>query len=110
LQYQNEDAGWSMSALYNRVGQRIYLVGFQGYPDIYENGRNIIDLQVGKKILKGKGELRFNVGDLLNEGSIFYQNGDAKKRYTKGQDQVINSIRFGSNYSVSFTYQFQKGK
>ncbi|MGX5818559.1 outer membrane beta-barrel protein [Chitinophaga lutea] len=110
LQYASPDNGLSVSALYNRVGHRIFLVGFQGYEDIYENGRNILDLQISKRILRQKGELRFNYGDILNQASIFYQNTDDKKKYTKGTDQVINSVKFGSNISLTFSYQFGLGK
>lgn len=110
LQYVSDNNDHAVSVLYNRIGQRIYLLGFQGYPDIYENGRDILDLQISKKVIKQKGELRLNVSDLLNQASVFYQNSDSKKSYQKGTDQVINSIRFGTNISLTFAYQFGLGK
>lgn len=106
LQYVSPNGDITLGALYNRIGQRIYLVGFTGYPDIYENGRNLIDLQVGKRIFKKKGEVRLNVSDLLNQETVFYQNSDNKKSYQKGADQVINSIKYGTNVSLTFSYQF----
>lgn len=110
LQYVSENNDHALSILYNRIGQRIYLLGFPGYGDIYENGRDILDLQISKKVIKQKGELRLNVSDLLNQASVFYQNGDSKKSYQKGTDQVINSVKYGTNISLTFAYQFGLGK
>lgn len=110
LQWLTPDTDWGVSVLYNRIGHRISLLGFQGYPDIYENGRDILDFQISKKVIKNKGELRLNVSDLLNQAVVFYQNNDDKKRYSKGTDQVINSVKFGTNVSLSFSYQFNTGK
>lgn len=110
LQYVSENNDHALSILYNRIGPRIYLLGFQGYPDIYENGRDIMDLQISKKVIKQKGELRLNVSDLFNQASVFYQNTNGKESYQKGTDQVINSVKFGTNVSLTFAYQFGLGK
>lgn len=110
LQYVSDNNDHALSILYNRIGQRIYLLGFPGYGDIYENGRDILDLQISKKVIKQKGELRLNVSDLLNQASVFYQNNNDKKSYQKGTDQVINSVKFGTNISLTFAYQFGLGK
>ena len=56
---------------YNRVGDRISAVGFQGYDDIFENSRDIIDLVFLRKI--GKGEIKLAVGDILAQPSVYYQ-------------------------------------
>ncbi|MGE7777466.1 outer membrane beta-barrel protein [Chitinophaga sp. NPDC101104] len=110
VQYVHPDTDLSFSALYNKMGQRVYLVGFQGYEHIYEKGRDLVDLQIGKKIMNKKGELRLNVSDLLNQKLIFYQNNDNKKAYNKNVDQIINTLRPGTNVSLTFSYQFGLGK
>jgi hypothetical protein len=56
---------------YNRVGDRISAVGFQGYDDIFENSRDIIDIVFLRKI--NKGEIKLAVGDILAQPSIYYQ-------------------------------------
>jgi hypothetical protein len=61
----------SFSITYNRVGERISAVGFQGYPDIFENSRNVIDVVLLKKLKKG--EIKLSVGDLLAQPTRFYQ-------------------------------------
>jgi hypothetical protein len=108
IQYATEKSGFTFTGLVNRVGHRISLVGFQGYPDIYENGRTVLDLQVAKKVLKGKGEVKFNAGDLLNQRAIFYQNTGnlSRKGFSKNDDRIWNSFLFGSNYVLSFSINF----
>ena len=108
LQYALPDNSVSFSALVNRIGPRIAAVGFQGYPDIYENGRTVVDLQAAVKVLKGKGELKLNLADLLNQRAIFYQNVDAAdaKSYNKAKDRMQYDYLYGRNVSVGFTYNF----
>lgn len=59
------------SLAYNRIGDRISAVGFQGYPDIFENGRDIIDITFLHKLKKG--EIKISVSDLLSQPSLYYQ-------------------------------------
>ncbi len=108
LQYVSDKAGLSFTGLVNRIGHRISLVGFQGYPDIYENGRTVIDIQVAKKLFKDRGELKFNVGDILNQRAIFYQNSNdfTKRAFKNSEDNVWNTFRFGTNISVAFSMNF----
>lgn len=112
LGYNNTNAGLSANLLYNRIGQRISDVGFDGYGDIYENYRNVIDFQLSKQIIKGKGELKLNINDLLNEAQIFYQNnGDMSKRsFDSGSDNIMAKTRYGTSFSLSFAYRFSLGK
>ena len=56
---------------YNRVGDRISAVGFQGYDDIFENSRDIIDIVFLRKV--GKGEIKLAVGDIIAQPSVYYQ-------------------------------------
>jgi TonB-dependent receptor len=106
LLYNTTNNGLAFSLLYNRTGERIADVGFAGYPDIYERARDILDFQVGKQLGKN-GELKLNVSDLLNQKTIFYQNLDNKKVYSKTNDQVVNDVKYGVNVSIAYTYNFK---
>jgi hypothetical protein len=108
IQYVTEEGRYSFTGLINRIGHRIALVGFQGYPDIYENGRTVIDLQFAMKMMKDKAELKFNVSDILNQRAIFYQNsGDFSKRsFKESEDNVWNTFRYGTNLSLTFSVNF----
>ena len=107
LQYNNSKGDFGVSMLYNRIGQRIYDVGFEGYPSIYENSRDLIDLQFSKKIMKSKAELKLNFSDLLNQDIIFYQNANNKKSYDSKIDKPLNTFKPGSGISLSFSYNLR---
>lgn len=104
LQYNSKDNIYSASLLYNRVGHRIFTVGFQGYPDIYENSRNMMDLQLSRKVMKRKAEVKLNISDIFNQSQIFYQNLDDKKSYNENSDRIISTMKFGTTISVGFSY------
>ena len=110
LLYDLEKAGLTATILYNRIGERIYLVGDisagSGSPDILEAPRNLIDFQMSKKVLKKKGELRFNVADLLNATQYFYQNVGEKVSFQKTQDAYRFTRRTGTTFSLTFNYTF----
>lgn len=95
----------SINALYNRVGRKLYIAGGVLFHSVWEQPRDVIDMQISAKFLKGKGELKFNAGDILNQKSLFYFDNDMDKVYNidKG-DFTLSSFRPGSNYSLSFTY------
>lgn len=115
LMYNAPKSGWSASALYNRIGHRIAYVGSATIPTTWENGRNIVDLQLGKTVLKGKGEFKLTVSDLLNSATVLYWNTDDKDAYKKGDDinGKINDLPFqkyksGTGVSVGFRYTIGK--
>jgi hypothetical protein len=61
----------TLNITYNRVGDRISAVGFQGYADIFENSRNVLDIVYLHKI--NKGELKLAISDVFTQPSIYYQ-------------------------------------
>jgi len=109
LQYNTPDNKLTLSGLVNRIGQRISIVGEQSYPDVYENGRTLVDLQAALKVLKNKGEIKLNLSDLLNQRALYYQNVDKKdsRAYSSSTDRVNFGYLYGRNISVNFTYNFQ---
>lgn len=109
LLYNDPISNLSFNVLYNRIGERISEVGYQGYNDIYEKGRNMVDFQISKKIMKSRGELRLNLSDILNEKIMFYQNTDNNKTYQKG-DNIMNTARVGFGANLTFTYNFGLNK
>lgn len=104
LLFNDPKTNLSFNLLYNRIGQRIAEVGYQGYPDIYERGRNMVDFQLAKKLIRNKAELRLNLSDLLNEKIYFYQNNNLKNTYQRGTDHIMNTARTGMAASLTFSY------
>ncbi|MFN9110255.1 MAG: hypothetical protein ACK5XN_09325, partial [Bacteroidota bacterium] len=110
LQYASEDGNWNASALYNRIGQRLYLVGDAslGIANTYERPRDLVDLQLTRKVLKKRGEIRLNVSDLLNPFYYFYDNLDDANAYKAGTDRLFFAYRPGTTITLGFTYDLNK--
>lgn len=98
------------SLLYNRVGERLTLVGNEEFPNVYERPRNQLDFQLSKKVIAGKGEIKINFADVLNNAFYFYENVDGPSAYKNGVDRIFNSYTPGSTITVGFTYDFDISK
>jgi outer membrane receptor protein involved in Fe transport len=106
LQYTEPKSNFTFSASYNVVGRRIYIVGNVQEPDVWENQRNVIDLQVSKSFLDKKLEVKLNVRDLLAQDLIFYQDINLNKKYDKDIDNRWQETTFGQTISLSLNYTF----
>ncbi|NDB34341.1 MAG: hypothetical protein EB023_03125 [Flavobacteriia bacterium] len=104
LYYQTPNKNWAFSAAYNRVGQRIYIVGNVQEPSVWENGRNLLDFQVVRNI-KDKWELRLNVKDALANELVFFQDLNKNKKFDLGDNEWQN-VTFGQTVSLSVKYNF----
>ncbi|MEY4586323.1 MAG: hypothetical protein RIT05_741 [Bacteroidota bacterium] len=112
LQYDNSKKGISSSLLYNRIGQRMSLVGLNdlGFPDVYERPRDQVDFQLTKKIFAGKGELRLTWSDILNPYYYFYENVNEQTSFQDGTDRLFYAFKPGSTITFGFTYDFSISK
>ncbi len=106
LLYDVEKYGLNVTLLYNQIGERIYLVGdiVGGATDIYEAPRPLFDLQLAKKLLKKKAEVRLNFADILNQTQYFYQNAGGKTSFQKNKDAYRFTRKYGSTFSLTFNY------
>ena len=75
---------------YNRVGDRISAVGFQGYPDIFENSRNVLDIVFLHKIKNG--EIKLAVSDVFAQPSVYYQKLQTKRNLIKTNNEQTISL------------------
>lgn len=103
FQYDSEK-GSNFSLLYNRIGQRLVLVGNADLGDIYEKPRDLVDFQVSQKVMKKKGEVRITVGDILNQAIAAYENRDSKKSFNGSTDKIFSSYKPGTTITLGFTY------
>jgi len=83
---------YSINLLYNRIGERISAVGFQGYPDIYENARDVIDLTTQYQYKKTT--IKLTVSDLLGQNSRFYQT-----------DRTLIKLNNETNINLTINYK-----
>jgi hypothetical protein len=86
INFKNENNVFSLT--YNRVGDRISAVGFQGYPDIFENSRDVLDITVLHKLKKG--EIKLSIGDVLAQPSIYYQKINNRNLIKTNNEQTVS--------------------
>jgi hypothetical protein len=116
LQYDVERIGLNTTLLFNQIGRRIYYVGStssngtinnDSYPPVWEAPRNLLDLQMAKKILKGKGELKLNIADLLNQTANYYHDLNDNGKFDNSSDALAIKRKYGTNISLSFGYNIK---
>ena len=78
----------TLNITYNRVGDRISAVGFQGYPDIFENSRDVLDITLLHKLKNG--EIKLAVGDVFGQSSIYYQKLQNRNLIKTNNEQTIS--------------------
>jgi outer membrane receptor for ferrienterochelin and colicin len=108
LQYTSKTSGFNASVLYNRIGQRLALVGYGslGFPDVYEKPRDMVDIQVAKRIISNRAEIKLTVSDIFNQKYLFYENLDNSTSYDKSIDRIFTSYTPGVTFTIGFAYDF----
>jgi outer membrane receptor protein involved in Fe transport len=107
IQYVDSDKGWGFSAAVNRIGRRIAIVGNVQEPDIWEEGRTILDFQLSKSFFKKKNlEIKFNMRDALAQNLYFYQDNNNNKKLDLDTDNIMSSTDFGKTFSFSLSFKF----
>lgn len=126
LSFKDTAHNLDYSVTVNRVGKRIAIVGTGPsglFPDVWENPRTIINLQVSKTW--GRFSAKLSISDLLAQPLIFYMdrsrivdtnNGTARPDQTgentegqydgRTQDVLISRTTFGRSISVGLSYKF----
>ncbi|MCE2816418.1 MAG: TonB-dependent receptor [Cryomorphaceae bacterium] len=103
IQYQNEESGTTISAAFNQVGDRIFIVGSSQEPSVWEKGRAVLDLSFNQEVNK-KLSLKLTARDLLTPDLIFYNDIDANQTWSEGDDQMWRT-NFGPTVTFGLTYQ-----
>ena len=101
--FYNTPNGWNVSTTYNVIGPRIFVVGNVQEPSVWENGRNLIDLQLSKKF--ENLEFKMNIRDLLSQDLVMFQDLNGNEKLDEG-DNRWQETRFGSTMNFSFKYSF----
>jgi TonB-dependent receptor len=96
----------SFNVLFNRLGKRIFYAGGTRFSSVYEMPRNVLDFQIGYKVMKSKGEIKLGGSDLLNAKYNFQYELDGKPYNFSGTGTTFKRYTPGSNYSLSFNYTF----
>jgi TonB-dependent receptor len=95
--YENPETGTSINIFYNRFGDRLDTVTRNGV-DIYEEGRNVIDILASQRLYDGL-TVKASVKNVLAEEEILAQ--DFRDQ------QFVNDLRpLGRSVSVGVSYGF----
>lgn len=117
LSYAAMKGALNFTLLYNRIGQRLYLVGGDRLGLVYERPRNLLDFQVSYAVTK-RSEFRLNMKDLINNKATFYfdQNSDDKlgeigfsadgKTIDPTKDMLLQQYKPGRTFSLTYSYKF----
>lgn len=95
IRYDNARNQWGVALNVNRVGQRIYIVGNVNEPDLWEQGRTFLDLQITKGFWKGRAQFKLNIQNILAQDQVFYQNNFTARSEAKGLNGFFNTIFIG---------------
>lgn len=106
IQYDVEKLGINTTLLFNQIGDRIYYVGGNDIGPVTEQHRPLLDFQIAKKVIKNAGEVKLNVSDLLNQANNFYLDVNNNRKFD-GTDLLVIKRKYGSNISVSFSYNIK---
>ncbi len=104
LFYANENSGLQVNLIYNVVGRRILFVGYEGYPDVYEMPRSVLDLSVSKTLGK-RWTINAGIADIINQEILMLQDGNLDGVFDRANDQSIQRFRPGQYVTVGFSFK-----
>ena len=114
LSYSNGNDNFPFNILYNRIGQRLkfraFLTAGAGR-NIFEKPRDVLDLQVSKKFMHNKLEIKLTVSDIFAQAYTWYYKyyaDPSKTTYDPSTDRILNSYKYGTNTSLGVRYSFGK--
>lgn len=90
IQYQNDEKEFSVGIMFNQVGRRIFIVGAADTPNMWENPRPVLDLNLSKSFFHKKLEFRFSIADLIAQDYIFYSDMNNDGKFNEVSSYVIN--------------------
>lgn len=113
LHYRDDDKGNSVSVLYNVAGPRIFFVGNDQFPTVFEMPRNMLDVVVTKR-MNARMDVKFGISNILNARTLLVQDtnrdGEIDFKYGRTQteqaDDLIMHFRRGTVWSGSVVFRF----
>ncbi len=116
ISYQGKHLGFNCS--YNRSGDILMIAGSTIEEDEYEQGRDIIDLQLSYKFFQDRLKLKCNVSDILAQPYVRFRNTNPENKtaeytqdpegmkYNPDWDWTLKKSWKGTNYSLSLSLKF----
>ena len=101
--FNNLEKDFQLNIQHNVIGRRILIIGFEGYPDIYEMPRHVLDISFSKRIYKNM-MLNGGISDILNMPMLLLQDGNQDGIFDRVNDQIIQTFRPGPIVSLGFRW------
>ena len=105
LFYHSAKNNLTASLLYNVIGKRIYIIGYDDYPDIYEMPRNMLDFTL-TKTFNNNLEIKFGIKNILDAEVLLMQDANQDGIFDKKTDQILQIFNEGRNFSLGISYSF----
>jgi len=99
-----DEKGFSANVIYNRFGNRIFSVGDNIFPTIYELSRDNIDLTLSKRIKNVT--YKIGIQDLLNAKYQFFEDSNRDEKIEDAKDNPTSVFRRGTLFTFNVTYNF----
>lgn len=110
LSYSADNDAFSVNVLYNKIGPRLRArAPLGGALNVYEKPRDVMDVQLTKKLLHNRLEAKVTVGDIFAQAFVWYykyEPNPSNMAYNKNTDTIMNSYRLGTTTTVSLKYNF----
>ena len=113
--YAAFDGKLNINVLYNRIGQRIFLIGQGRFGHVIESARNLLDFQANYNISK-QSEIRLTVKDIFNNPVRLFFDQDGSGKFEKqtvssgnidpAKDWIYSEYKPGTTVSLSYIYKF----
>ena len=112
LNYLSADEGFSVNILYNKIGPRLRFRAKNGAAlNIFEKPRDVLDLQVSKKVLKNRLEIKLTLSDLFAQAYQWYYKYDptsSNTNYKAAEDKIITAFKFGTTGTLSVRFDLSR--
>jgi hypothetical protein len=89
---------------YNIIGKRLFVVGTEGTPDVYELPRNVVDFTITKGFGKNF-EIKAGVMDMLNQATVLRQDSNDDGN-VNSNDELILRFKRGSYYTLGISVRY----
>lgn len=103
LGYDNKDNGWSSNIIYNRFGDRIFSIGNQIFPAIFELARNQLDFTLSKSF--EKMSFKLGISNILDDKFRFFQDTNSDNKINQNNDAPVFIHQTGALYNFTVTYK-----
>ncbi|GGD19307.1 TonB-dependent receptor [Flavobacterium orientale] len=103
LGYDNKENGWNGNLIFNRFGDRIYAVGGDIFPTIFEVARNQLDFTISKSF--EKVTYKVGIANLLDDKFQFFQDSNLDNKINDSDDPVFVH-KTGALFNFNVTYKF----